>query len=286
MAKNIIVIGKNGQVAWELAQLKTDHTLSFFGRKDIDITSPESIKSTLGQLEIDAIINASAYTAVDKAEEDVEQAYAINAIAVKNLVEFCKTKNIHFTHISTDYVFGGDKGSPYLPEDEYNPQSVYGASKMEGEKHIRSMYPENSSIVRTSWVYSSHGNNFVKTMLHLLAVKESLGVIDDQIGSPTNAEGLAKACLSIANKGLVGVYHWTDLGVCSWYDFAKSIQEIALDIKLLNKTIPINPISTSDYPTAAVRPSYSVLKKLKTDSFECKPLYWKDGVARVIKVIQ
>lgn len=282
MAKNIIVIGKSGQVAWELAQLQTKHNLSFFGRNDIDITSPESIETTLGHLSIDAIINASAYTAVDKAEQEVEQAYAINATAVKNLVEFCKANSIHFTHISTDYVFGGDKGSPYLPDDEYDPKSVYGASKMEGEKHIRAIYPENSCIIRTSWVYSSHGNNFVKTMLRLMNERDELSVIDDQIGSPTYAGDLAKACVYASTNKVLGIHHWTDEGVCSWYDFAVCIKELASNYDLLGAKVNIKRTISSLFPTVAKRPNYSVLCK-RCSKIAIERSSWRHNLELVIK---
>jgi dTDP-4-dehydrorhamnose reductase len=285
MGKNIVVIGKSGQVAWELAQLNTDHCLNFYGRNEIDITSMDSIDRVLGSMSIDAIINASAYTAVDLAEEEVEQAFAINATAVKNLAEFCKVKMIHFTHISTDYVFGGDKGSPYLPEDEYNPQSVYGESKMEGEKEILAIYPDNSCIIRTSWVYSSHGNNFVKTILRLLREKEELNVIDDQIGSPTYAVDLAKACLKASESNITGIYHWTDEGICSWYDFAIAIQNQALVTGLITNKILIKPISTSAYPTAAKRPHYSVLNKIVSRKYFDTNVakHWQENLLKCIK---
>ena len=258
----ILVIGKSGQLAWELSQLSTaKHDIVCLGRDDIDINNIASISAALAKYSANAVINASAYTAVDNAESDVENAYALNAIAVGNLAHACKELVIPFLHISTDFVFHGDKGAPYLPNDDIKPLGVYGASKAEGEKLITEIYPEKSAIIRTSWVYSTHGNNFVKTMLKLMAAKPELGIISDQIGSPTYAKGLAQACLLSIENNLVGMHHYTDTGVASWFDFAVAIQNIAIDLGLLNKKIPIKPITTAQYPTPAQRPHYSVLDK-------------------------
>lgn len=287
MEKKIVVIGKNGQVAMELAHLDKNADFYFFGREDIDITSVSSIEQTIGNIEFDALINASAYTAVDKAESEIEQANEINVLAVKNLVDFCKRKNIHFTHISTDYVFSGDKGSPYLENDPYGPQSIYGESKMLGERYIIENYPENSCILRTSWVYSRFGNNFVKTMLSLMASKEQLSVIDDQVGSPTCASLLAAACIEAANQEIAGIYHWTDEGVCSWYDFALEIQRQGIEQGILNKAIPILPIPTTDYPTPATRPAYSVLSKVNTRRvFSSKNKHWAANLSHVVNSLK
>ncbi len=258
----IIVIGKSGQLAWELNQLSTaGQEVICLGRNDLDIDDVASISRVLVAFNANAVINASAYTAVDNAESDSVSAYALNAEAVGNLATVCKDLLLPFVHISTDFVFHGDKGIPYLPNDDINPLGVYGASKAEGEKLINEIYPENSAIIRTSWVYSTHGNNFVKTMLNLMAVKPELGIISDQIGTPTFAKGLAQACLLSVTKRVTGTHHYTDLGVASWYDFAVAIQSTALDLGLLKQGISIRPITTADYPTPAKRPHYSVLDK-------------------------
>jgi len=258
----IIVIGKSGQLAWELSQLSlAEHEIICLGRNDIDITDVSSVNEFFQQHQAEAVINASAYTAVDKAESDADNAYSLNAKAVGNLAQGCKELSIPFVHISTDFVFQGDKGSPYLPSDKINPLSVYGASKAEGEKLISEIYHDNSTIIRTSWVYSTHGNNFVKTMLKLMATKPELGIISDQIGSPTYAKGLAEACISSIENNLIGIFHYTDTGVASWFDFTVAIQSIGFELGLLNKKVPIKPITTSEYPTPAKRPHYSVLDK-------------------------
>lgn len=258
----IIVIGKSGQLAWELSQLSSaKHEIVCLGRNNINLTEHSSVAETLKKNKVEAVINASAYTAVDKAESDVENAYALNAKAVGNLAQACNVLSVPFIHISTDFVFHGDKGAPYLPDDEINPLGVYGASKAEGEQLITEFYPENSAIIRTSWVYSTHGNNFVKTMLNLMNTKPELGIISDQIGSPTYAKGLAEACISGIENNLTAIHHYTDTGVASWFDFAVAIQQFGLELGLLDKKIPIKPISTSQYPTPAKRPHYSVLDK-------------------------
>ena len=258
----IIVIGKSGQLAWELEQLSSnEHEIVCLGRNNIDLQDVHAISSLLIAYKADAVINASAYTAVDKAESDIDNAYALNAKAVANLAKACKGLTIPLVHISTDFVFHGDKGSPYLPSDGINPLGIYGASKAQGEQLITEIYPALSTIIRTSWVYSTHGNNFVTTMLNLMNTKPELGVISDQIGTPTYAAGLAQACMACLIHKVYGIYHYTDTGVASWFDFAIAIQNIGVELGILNKKIPIKPISTAQYPTPAKRPHYSVLDK-------------------------
>ncbi len=282
---NIIVIGRNGQLAWELAQLTNeDDNITCLGRDKIDVFCQESIKSTLSKYKADAVINACAYTAVDQAETDEKNAYLLNSGAVINLAQACKELSLHLVHISTDFVFKGDKGSPYLIDDPISPLGIYGASKAQGELAITNTIPKQSCIIRTSWVYSTHGNNFVKTMLRLMAAKPQLGIISDQVGSPTYAESLAKACLVAAKNKVCGIYHWTDAGVASWYDFAVAIQEIAIEKGLLTNTIPIKPIRTIDYPTPAARPSYSVLDKTTAiNTFSELPLvHWRTQLIKMM----
>lgn len=258
----IIVIGKSGQLAWELSQpVFPEHEIVCLGRNDINLQNVAAITECLQQQKADGVINASAYTAVDKAESDIDNAYALNAKAVGNLAQACKILLVPFVHISTDFVFHGDKGVPYLPDDEIRPLGVYGASKAQGEQLITGIYPERSSIIRTSWVYSTHGSNFVKTMLNLMRTKPELGVISDQIGTPTYAKGLAAACVASLTNSVSGIHHYTDTGVASWYDFAVAIQRIGIELGLLDKVIPIKPITTVQYPTPAKRPYYSVLDK-------------------------
>lgn len=258
----ILVIGQTGQLAWELKQLScVQHDIVCLGRGDIDLFDPDSINAILQHYNPNGVINAAAYTAVDKAEVDIDNAYALNATAVGYLAKGCQLLSLPFVHVSTDFVFHGDKGMPYLPNDDIDPLGVYGASKAEGERLLTEIYPTKSTIIRTSWVYSAHGNNFVKTMLNLMRSKPELSVISDQIGSPTHAKGLALACLACLTNHIYGIHHYTDTGVASWFDFAVAIQRIGLEIGLLETSIPIYPISTEQYPTPAKRPHYSVLDK-------------------------
>ena len=279
--KKLVVIGKSGQLAWEIARLVPEAMC--LGRDDIDITSGEDIAAKLGPINPDAVINASAYTAVDKAESDEENAYLLNQTAVANLAKYCKSNNVFFVHVSTDYVFNGEKGSPYTVDDAIEPQGMYGKTKAAGEAEVTSVLPEASAILRTSWVYSSHGNNFVKTMLRLMAEKPQLGVIDDQIGSPTWAKGLARACVEAASHRTAGIYHWSDEGVCSWYDFAIAIQQLGLERGLLEQAVPVKPIPSSAYPTPAKRPHYSVLDKTLTRETFTSPLnHWREQLSAMM----
>jgi len=281
---NIVVIGKSGQLAHEIMRLAGDDSVHCLGRDDINILDTVNLATVLNQFKPAGIINASAYTAVDKAESDEKNAYALNQTAVANLATYAKIHHCHLVHVSTDYVFSGDKGAPYKVDDHYHPQGVYGASKAAGEKALLDIYPQASCILRTSWVYASHGNNFVKTMLRLMAEKLELGVIDDQIGTPTWARDLAKACIYALKNRVSGVHHWTDNGVASWYDFAVAIQSLALEKGLLTKAIPIKPIPSSAYPTPAKRPHYSVLDKstLATEFSGLVPQYWRNALSDML----
>lgn len=279
----MIVIGKSGQLAQELKSI--DGSVICLGGNEIDITDMNNMVKTLDAYDVKSIINASAYTAVDNAESQTVQAYLLNSVGVENLAKYASSRDIHLVHVSTDYVFSGDKGSPYLVDEPYAPISVYGASKAEGEVALLRESPNLSCIIRTSWVYSAFGNNFVKTMLRLMNEKPELSVIDDQTGSPTSAQALAKSCFYAAKHNVVGIHHFTDAGVCSWYDFALEIQNLGLKYGLLSKTIPIKPIPTSAYPTIAIRPSYSVLDKstLKTAFGGLQPKHWREELELVVK---
>lgn len=274
---NVLIIGKNGQVAWELQQTCPSHIAAHaYGRNEINITDPQSIEQVITKINPAVIINASAYTAVDKAESEQDEAYLINATAVELLAKAATKHSIRLLHISTDFVFDGAKNTPYTVDDKTNPINVYGASKLAGEQAIKAYCPVNSAIVRTSWVYSSHGNNFVKTMLRLMAEKERLSVVSDQIGCPTNAKGLAKYLWQLAERETLDpIYHYSDLGVASWYDFAIAIQDIAFEQGKLEKKIPIQPIPSSDYPTPAVRPVFSLMQQTGTRS------YWRDELIKL-----
>ena len=283
--KRIIVLGQNGQLAKELSDISTqDAEFICLGRDKIDICETQVIEDKLIELAPDAIINAAAYTAVDQAETDKSAAYMLNSEAVGNLALICRRNSFHLTHVSTDFVFDGQKSSPYIPEDSVNPISVYGKSKSEGELKLRDCYPENSCIIRTSWVYSTYGNNFVKTIMRLLAERDLLGIVSDQVGTPTYAKDLAFVCYKAALKSLKGIYHWTDAGVASWYDFAVAIQEIAMDKGLIESKTKIMPINSADYPTAATRPTFSVLDKqdILSELPEVEQVHWRRNLTRMI----
>mgnify|MGYP006391632343 FL=1 len=275
---NILVTGSNGQLGSEIKSISSDYSYNFFftDRNNIDITSKDSIKEFCQTNSINVIINCAAYTAVDKAQSDIENADLVNRKAVKKLSIVAKELDIKLIHISTDYVFDGKNFKPYVEEFQTNPQSIYGKTKLDGENEMRDINPKNSIIIRTSWIYSYYGNNFVKTMLRLGKEKEELGVIFDQIGTPTYAKDLAKIILDIVpqiDNQKVEIYNYSNEGVLSWYDFAKEIMKMA---KLNCK---INPIETFQYPTPAKRPHFSLLNKSKIKStFNIEIPYWKDGL--------
>ncbi len=282
----ILVTGSNGQLGSEIKELTNNdrNNLYFFTDRDsLDITDQEMIKSFIATNRIDTIINCAAYTAVDKAEEDEANANAINHLAVKYLAEIAKEENIKLIHISTDYVFDGTNYRPYVEGDPTNPKSVYGATKLAGEKAMQEINPANSIIIRTSWVYSSFGNNFVKTMLRLGKERDALGVIFDQVGTPTYAKDLAQTILDIVpqiTNEKVEIYHYSNEGVLSWYDFAKEIMYMS---KL---ECHIQPIETKEYPTPAKRPYYSLLNKAKIKKeFGITIPYWKDSVNACLKAL-
>jgi dTDP-4-dehydrorhamnose reductase len=273
----VVIIGKSGQLANELvAELPEAVEVLSLGRNDVDITSYNELSTRVQQFKPNVIINASAYTAVDKAESDSDAAFALNEKAVQIMANVAKENNCRFLHVSTDFVFDGESNLAYDVSDNTNPTSVYGASKLSGELAITKTYPENSAIVRTSWVYSTFGNNFVKTMLRLMKEKEQLGVVGDQIGCPTNAKGLAQFLWLLASHNdLKQVYHWSDAGVASWYDFAVAIQELGLEHGLLDKKIPISAIPSSAYPTPAKRPKFSLLNSFEANLL-MKQGHWRE----------
>jgi len=259
----VLITGKGGQLAWELEQLapETFEVISV-GRDELDITNESLVADFIAEMKLDLVINAAAYTAVDQAEKDIDTAYAVNELGIKYLAQACKKTGTRILHISTDFIFDGASTSPYQTDAQSNPLNVYGASKLAGEIALNEILPEASVVVRTAWVYSANGNNFVKSMLRLMQEKPLLGIISDQVGTPTWAKGLAQWLWIIASKPEVtGTYHWTDAGVASWYDFAIAIQELGLEKGLLNKAIPVLPIPTSAYPTPAKRPAFSVIDK-------------------------
>ena len=280
---NILVTGSNGQLGSEIKELSNQFPANYFftDRELLDITKQDQIANFINNNNIDTIINCAAYTAVDKAESEEELADKINHLSVKYLAHIAKERDIKLIHISTDYVFDGKNYKPYTEDDAVSPNGVYGRTKLDGEKVLQEINPKNAIIIRTSWVYSSYGANFVKTMLRLGKEKEQLGVIFDQIGSPTYARDLAKAILEMLPKiknEKVAIYNYSNEGVLSWYDFAKEIMHMAkLDCQ-------INPIETKEYPTPAKRPHYSLLNKSKIKKeFNITIPYWKDSLDECLR---
>jgi dTDP-4-dehydrorhamnose reductase len=279
----VVIIGKSGQLAKELvAELPDGIEHLSLGRNDVDITSYNELSAKVEQFKPNVIINASAYTAVDKAESDIDSAYAINETAVEIMANIAKESKCRFLHVSTDFVFDGESSLAYDVSSSTNPTSVYGASKLAGEIAVKRIYPENSAIVRTSWVYSIFGNNFVKTMLRLMKEKEQLGVVSDQIGCPTNAKGLAQFLWLLArHDDLNQVYHWSDAGVASWFDFAVAIQALGLKQGLLDKKILISAIASSAYPTPAKRPKFSLLNSFDANVIMSN-VHWSEQLERCL----
>lgn len=280
---NILVTGSRGQLASEIKELSQSYSFKFYftDKEELDITDEAKLRNFIEANKINTIINCAAYTAVDKAQEDVNLADKINHKAVKYLATISKEKNIKLIHISTDYVFDGKNYKPYLETDATNPINVYGKSKLDGEKAMQDVNPKNSIIIRTSWVYSSYGANFVKTMLRLGKEKEEIGVIFDQVGTPTYARDLAKVILDIIlklNNKNVEIYNYSNEGVLSWYDFAKEIMRMA------KVDCQVSPIETKDYPTAAKRPQYSLLNKSKIkEEFGIVIPYYKDSLDECLR---
>jgi dTDP-4-dehydrorhamnose reductase len=283
----ILVTGKNGQLGSELQKTCPSNVeLICFGSKELDISNAEQVNELLITHSPDIVINAAAYTAVDKAETDTDTAYAVNEQGAANLANACKNIDAKLIHISTDFVFDGTSTMPYTASDATNPLGVYGASKLAGEQAINEILGSQATIVRTAWVYSVFGNNFVKTMLRLMAEKEQLGIVGDQVGTPTWAAGLANMLWALVAKASseqvlntenkATILNWTDAGVASWYDFAVAIQELAIEQGLLTKSIPISAIPAASYPTPAKRPAFSVLNKAQTEEISgVKTVHWR-----------
>lgn len=283
---NVLLLGANGQLGWELSRTCPEgirlHTCDFPG---VDFTRRESLLTCLSSVgRVDCLINAAAYTAVDQAETDRELAYQVNETAVDILARICADKQIRMVHMSTDFVFSGTGCRPYRPHDPADPGSVYGSSKLAGERAVRGILGRNALIIRTAWLYSVHGSNFVKTMIRLMEKEARLTVVDDQIGTPTWANGLAQAVWAAVQKRITGIHHWTDAGVASWYDFAVAVQENALASGLLNRQVPIVPVGSDAFPTPARRPHFSVLDKSGFwAALDVSPVHWRTQLNIMLK---
>lgn len=290
MQKKILVTGANGQLGSEIRLLAENYPQFVFLFTDIDtldLTNKEEVERFVADNQCRYVINCAAYTAVDKAEDDIAMAYKINRDAVGFIAQAAQKHRAVVIHVSTDYVFDGKGDRPYKESDPTSPQSVYGQSKLEGEELLRTLCPE-SIILRTAWLYSPFGNNFVKTMLRLGRERDSLNVVADQKGTPTCAGDLAKAILDIIGwveekENLpVGIFHYSNLGETTWYDFTLKIHECAGI-----KGCRVNPVATSEYPTKAQRPQYSVLDKHKIQqTFQLQIPDWKDSLKKCISIIE
>jgi len=277
----ILVTGANGQLGQCLQELSLIHPaikFIFVSSKELDITNKKSVDALFSNIAFDYCVNCAAYTAVDKAEAEKNRAREVNVLGVQYLAEACLGNNVKLIHISTDFVFDGGSNIPYKEGDETNPLSVYGKTKLDGEKAIQNTL-EEFFILRTSWLYSEYANNFMKTMLRLGSERDELGIISDQIGSPTYAKDLARAVIEIikSDTNKYGVYHYSNEGVASWYDFAKAIFDLS------NTKITVSAIATTSYPTPATRPHFSVLDKTKLKSnLGIEIPYWRDSLKEVI----
>lgn len=291
----VLVTGAGGQLGQSLQflaksqfniniknQKENDLEFIFCNSTELDITDSNNVQNIFDKYKPNFCINTAAYTAVDKAESEPEKAYLINLVGAKNLAAACNQYNATLLHISTDFVFDGSKKSPYTEIDLPNPAGVYGQTKLDGEKAVQEICAKHY-IIRTSWVYSQFGNNFLKTMLRLASEKDSLSVVNDQIGTPTNAVDLAAVLITIIQNSIqhptknnYGIYNFSNEGHCSWYDFAQKIFEFS------NSKINLQPIATSGYPTPAKRPAYSVLDKSKIkEVFGIDIMDWKQSLKSV-----
>ena len=296
----VLVTAKNGQLGYELKRVyqkaceiqeewtrKT--TVVFIGSDNLDIRDSLAVQGFLLELKPDLVINAAAYTEVDQAEFDPDTAYAVNKSGVENLALACKFIGAKCIHISTDFVFSSTQNIPYKPDDVPAPLNTYGKSKLAGELVSREILGDDICIVRTAWVYSIHGNNFVKTMIRLMREQEHLNVVVDQVGTPTSAYIMAQALwrlsmMILSERTVSTTYHWTDLGVSSWFDFSVAIQELAFKAGLLQKMIPIHPVPSSQYHTTATRPAYTVLdtSSLRRD-LSMPGIHWQKALNSMIQ---
>lgn len=273
----VLIAGRRGQLAHELQRTApAGWQLSARGAAELDLADGHAVQEAVRAYRPALVINTAAYTAVDRAEAERDLAYAVNARGAEHLAAACREAGCRLLHISTDYVFSGHASSPYLPAAATDPATIYGASKLAGEQAVLALIPDQVVVIRTAWLYSAHGRNFVKTMLRLMQERDELGVVADQVGTPSWGRELAQTIWKFADRPEVrGIYHATDAGVASWYDFAVAIYEEGRAAGLLDRKVTIRPLPTAAYPTPAPRPAYSVLDKTSTwDLFGPAP-HWR-----------
>lgn len=288
----ILITGANGQLGDALQKTSANFIaqqgaqILALTRAECDLIQPSSIKLALDKFTPDAIINAAAYTAVDKAESDAEGAYQVNAAAVRQFAAWAQQHRVPLIQVSTDFIFDGKKASPYQTDDAASPLGVYGNTKHQGETFALSEC-ETAYVVRTGWVYSEHGNNFVKTILRLARERDQLTIIADQVGTPTYARHLAQMIWELlVQRPAQRVWHFSDAGVASWYDFASAIVDEAVKLNLLDRAPLIKPITTAEYPTPARRPSYSVLDKTASwQQLQITPVHWRCALVNMLQTL-
>ncbi len=286
MTRTVLITGARSQLArcMRMADAPPGWRAAYLAKVELDISDPAQVQAVLDKAEPDCIVNTAAYTAVDKAESEPEQARRVNADAVANLARWCGANDSRLIHISTDFVFDGRAAAPYLPEDEPAPLGEYGRGKLAGEREVGKLPAGQGVVVRASWLYSEFGRNFVKTMLSLMAEREELAVVDDQHGCPTSAHSLAALIWRmVVLPARSGLYHWHDGGDMSWYEFALEIQDLGRAAGVLQSVAPIRPIASAAYPAAATRPAYSVMDRSRTlADFDMRERDWRPELIRVI----
>jgi dTDP-4-dehydrorhamnose reductase len=285
LSVKVLVTGAGGQVGCAIAAAAPEEvSVVALGRGELDITDTVAVAARVSAERPDWVINCAAYTAVDRAEEDFAAALRINGEAVGDLSRACRAIGAQLAHLSTDFVFPGDRTTPLRPDDATAPCNAYGRSKLAGEE--AALASEGALVVRTAWVYAARGSNFVNTMLRLMRERDEVRVVDDQIGTPTHARSLARTIWALVQSGASGVWHATDAGMASWYDFAQAIHDEALALGLLERPVAILPIPTSAYPTAAVRPAFSVLDKRATWERTGRARHWRHELGAMLRELR
>jgi dTDP-4-dehydrorhamnose reductase len=284
--RRALITGAGGQLGLALqAQTPAGWTVVPCGRAALDVTRPDQVRSVLERERPDVVLHAAAYTAVDAAESSAAEAEAVNAAGTGTVAQAARAVGARLIDVSTDFVFDGASGRPYRPGDPPGPLGVYGRSKLEGERRALSALGDRALVIRTAWVYGGEGRNFLRTMLRLMRERDEVGVVSDQVGTPTWVRSLAAALWSAAARpDLTGILHWTDAGVASWYDFAVAIQEEALAAGLLARAVPVRPLATEQVPTPARRPAYSVLDKRSAwDALELPAVHWRVQLRQAVR---
>lgn len=285
-APRVIVTGVNGQLGGELTRAAPHAAgVKACSRSDLDLTDPASVDRVIEQYQPEWIINAAAYTAVDRAESEPDEAFRVNADGPRDLASAARRSGARLIHISTDFVFDGERGRAYEPGDEPSPMNAYGRSKLAGERYVREVLGDQATVIRTAWVYARGGRNFVNTMLRLMTERDEVQVVADQVGSPTWARSLAEMIWRTVLRSPApgGIYHFTDAGVASWYDFATAVREEGLAAGILNDPAEVVPVTTEAFPTPAGRPPFSVLAcRLPAGLEDYRRRHWRDALRRML----